>query len=323
MDFPRQSTSPQETKIKDMLDRFYADLLLVERHSEETAATYKISAEYLLRWCAESRIKLSMLTTQNLIFFLVWRKTNGASPLTLAKDISALRSFGAYLVRLNIWKENAALMLDRPKALPSLPKVLSVAQVERLLSAVDASTALGKRDDALFEMIYSCGLRISEAVSMLVENLHINEQFVIVYGKGKKERMVPFGSRAREKLEIYLKEARPLLAGKKIVPNVFLNFRGGALSRKGIWKRFQELEALSGVDSKVHTLRHSFATHLLSGGADLRAVQELLGHSNLATTQIYTHIDGTELSAYHKKYFPGHGKNIFAGTEQHGSQNEK
>lgn len=278
----------------------------MERRSAQTASTYRLAVETFLHWCAENRIKLSAVTTQNLIYFLAWRKTNNCAPLTIAKDISALRSFGSYLVRQNVWKENLVFMLDRPKASRSLPKVLSVEQVETLLAAVDSSTPVGKRDAALFEMIYSCGLRISEACSLLVENLHMNEQLVMVRGKGDKERIVPFGAAAKEKLEAYLDCGRPSLVGKKVVREVFVNYKGAPISRKGVWKRFQELEALSGVTSKVHTLRHSFATHLLAGGADLRSVQELLGHSDLATTQIYTHVDDNQLSAYHKKYFPGH-----------------
>ena len=155
-------------------------------------------------------------------------------------------------------------------------------------------------------MIYSCGLRISEVCSLLVGNLHLNEQLIMVRGKGDKERIIPFGNEAKEKLSLYLNDVRPVLVGKKTIHEVFVNYRGEPISRKGVWKRFQQLEKLSGVTSKVHTLRHSFATHLLAGGADLRSVQELLGHSDLTTTQIYTHIDDEQLSAYHKKYFPGH-----------------
>ncbi|MCI6722667.1 MAG: tyrosine recombinase [Treponema porcinum] len=278
----------------------------MERRSAQTASTYKLVVETFLHWCVENRIKLSAVTIQNLIYFLAWRRTNNCSPLTIAKDISALRAFGSYLVRQKIWKENLVFMLDRPKASRSLPKVLSVEQVETLLSVVDTSTPIGKRDAALFEMIYSCGLRISEACTLLIDNLHLNEQLVMVCGKGDKERIVPFGEAAKKKLEAYLDDGRPDLVGRKVVREVFVNYKGDPISRKGVWKRFQELEALSGVTSKVHTLRHSFATHLLAGGADLRSVQELLGHSDLATTQIYTHVDDNQLSAYHKKYFPGH-----------------
>ncbi len=292
--------------IASMLSGFYTDLVLTERLSEKTAETYRTAAETFLNWCARTQVKLRAVSVRTLLYYLAWRKTSGCEPLTIAKDISALRSFGAYLVRNGYWPENHALMLDRPKAARTLPRVLSVEQVERLLSVIDCSSPLGMRDSALFELIYSCGLRISEAAGLLTENVHLAEQMILVRGKGDKERIVPFGDGARQKLAAYLNEARPALTGGRAVRTVFVNYRGEPLSRKGIWKRFQELEALSGVRAKVHTLRHSFATHLLSGGADLRSVQELLGHSDLATTQIYTHIDDRQLFEYHKKYFPGH-----------------
>lgn len=297
-----------EEKLQNFLSRFYTDLLLVERLSKESAETYRYEAEIFLHWLKANKIKLADVTVQNLVYFLAWRKTTDHAPLTLSKDISSLRAFGSYVERMGIWPENLALLIERPKASRSLPRVLSVNQVEKILSAIDSSSLVGKRDSALFELIYSCGLRISEACGLLMENLHLNEQLILVHGKGDKERIVPFGETARRKLEEYLFESRPVLVGSKIVPEVFVNYRGEAISRKGVWKKFKELNILAGIDAKVHTLRHSFATHLLAGGADLRSVQELLGHSDLATTQIYTHVDDKELSSYHQKYFPGHHK---------------
>lgn len=299
----------KQLTISVLLDKFESDLILVERCSNLTADTYKRCAEIFLVWCKENKIKLRDVTVRELLYYITWRKTCGNTELTLAKDISALRSLGSFLVRQNIWQENVAAMMDRPKATRALPRVLSVEQVDTLLSVIDTSTPLGIRDDALFELVYSCGLRISEASHLLMQNVHFTEEIILVRGKGDKERIVPFGDVAKKKLLVYINDARPKLVGKKNVAEVFVNYRGQPLSRKGIWKRFQELEALSGVDAKVHTLRHSFATHLLSGGADLRSVQELLGHADLATTQIYTHIDDKELRSYHKKYFPGHGSN--------------
>ena len=297
-----------EEKLQNFLARFHTDLLLVERLSKESAETYRYEAEIFLHWLQKNKIKLVDVTVQNLVYFLAWRKTTDHAPLTLSKDISSLRSFGSYVERMGIWPENLALLIERPKASRALPRVLSVQQVEKILSAIDDSTKVGKRDSALFELIYSCGLRISEACGLLMENLHLNEHLVLVHGKGDKERIVPFGETAKEKLEKYLFEARPELVGSKIVPEVFVNYRGEPISRKGVWKKFKELNILAGVDAKVHTLRHSFATHLLAGGADLRSVQELLGHSDIASTQIYTHVDDKELASYHQKYFPGHQK---------------
>ena len=270
-----------------------------------TAQTYRISAQEFLEWLVEQRIKLRDVTTQNLVYYLMKRKTDGNAELTLAKDISALRAFGEYLVRKNYWTENCALLLDRPKAGRHLPKVLSVEQTDELLSSIDTSKPLGVRDDALFELIYSCGLRISEACSLKVSNVHFKERLILVHGKGDKERLVPFGETAAQKLKKYMEEVRPELVKGRNISEVFVNYKGEPISRKGVWKRFQEMEALSGVKAKVHTLRHSFATHLLAGGADLRSVQELLGHSDLSTTTIYTHVTDTQLEEAHKKYFEG------------------
>ncbi|MCI5473590.1 MAG: tyrosine recombinase [Spirochaetia bacterium] len=298
--------SESQKKILDFLEKYYTDILLVERLSKKTAYTYKLSVEIFLNWCLNHHIKLKSVTVQDLMTYLAFRQTEKKTTITIAKDISALRSFGFFMVRKNMWEENYALLLERPKAVHNLPKVLSENQVETLLNSSDNSNPCGIRDDALFELIYSCGLRVSEACSLLVDNLHLEEQIILVRGKGNKERIVPFGGKAKEKLLKYLTEVRPQFVKGRTVPEVFVNYKGEKLSRQGIWKRFRELEINSGVQSKIHTLRHSFATHLLSHGADLREVQELLGHSDLATTQIYTHIEEKQLEDYHKKYFPGH-----------------
>ncbi|HBB41995.1 MAG TPA: recombinase XerD [Treponema sp.] len=303
----------EQSSWRPLIRDFYSDLLLVERRSELSAQTYCFSSEEFLHWLEKKDRALEDVRQQDLLYFLAWRREQGCVELTIAKDISALRAFGVFLKRLGIWQENYALELDRPHASRRLPKVLTVEQVDTLLDVVDTSTPLGIRDRALFELIYSCGLRISEASSLLVSNVHFDEKLILVRGKGDKERLVPFGAVAEEWLKKWLNEARPQIVGSRQIPQVFVNFRGQPLSRKGIWKNFQNLEKKSGVEAKVHTLRHSFATHLLSGGADLRSVQELLGHSDLSTTQIYTHIDDEQLSEYHAGYFPGHGN---AGSDE-------
>lgn len=290
--------------IDSLLDLFYTDLIMVKRTSQQTAVTYKNSAKEFLYWLQKEKIKLGEVSNQNLTYYFASRKVSDITELTIAKDISGLRALGDYLVRKKYWQENLALMLDRPKAHRGLPKVLDVEQIDKLLGAIDTSTPLGQRDDAIFELIYSCGLRISEACDLMVSNVHMNEHLILVHGKGDKERIVPFGGKAQEKLENYIKNVRPLLVKDKVVAQLFVNYQGNPISRKGIWKKFQELETISGVDSKVHTLRHSFATHLLKGGADLRSVQELLGHSDLSTTQIYTHVTDDQLQEVHEKFFP-------------------
>ena len=294
------------SEYKDIIDQFYSDLLMAERSRKLTAETYKISVEEFLFWIFENKKELDTVISKDLIYYTIWRKTQGISEVTLAKDLSALRSFGEFLVRERIWIENYALILDRPKAARSLPAVLSQSEIEYLLESIDTSTPLGIRDKAIFELIYSCGLRISECCSLKIINLHMYECFILVSGKGGKERVIPFGKEAYNILQEYLTFVRPILVGSKIVPEVFVNYRGEPISRKGVWKKFKQIQAITGLDVKVHTLRHSFATHLLEGGADLISVQELLGHSDLATTQIYTHVSDKQLEKAHKKFFPGH-----------------
>ncbi len=293
--------------VQRTIESFYTDLLLVERDGELTAQTYVQSVKEFAHWLEGRGILLENVQRVNLVYYLAWRHGEcGCSELTVAKDISALRAFGSYLNRHDVWAENYALELDRPKASRSLPKVLSIEEVDALLATIDTSKPLGVRDRALYELIYSCGLRISEASDLLVSSVFFDEKMIIVNGKGEKERIVPFGEDADFWLRKWLFEVRPLMLKKKESNKVFVNFRGEPLSRKGIWKNFQQMEEKSGVHSKVHTLRHSFATHLLSGGADLRSVQELLGHSDLATTQIYTHIENEQLKDCHREFFPGH-----------------
>ena len=286
-----------------IINGYYNDLITVEGKSKNTSETYLISIKIFTKWLLEKNLDLETLSIQDLMGYFVERKIQ-SDEKTVAKEISSLRSFGSYLVRLGIWKENIAFLLEVPRKSITVPKVLSVDEVEKLLDSIDVSTSLGIRDRALFEIIYSSGLRISEVSGLLIQNLYLKEGILFVLGKGNKERLVPFGDNAKLWLSKWINEERPKILGRKNVPYVFVNYQGKQFSRKGIWKRFQEIKALSGVESKVHTLRHSFATHLLQGGADLRSVQQLLGHSDLATTQIYTHVDNSELKDYHKEFFP-------------------
>ncbi|MEE0879899.1 MAG: tyrosine-type recombinase/integrase, partial [Treponemataceae bacterium] len=236
--------------MENILSSYYDDLVSIDGKSISTAQTYCFAVEIFLNWLKSENKEIPLVEISDLIKYLVWRQTQGMDSLTVAKDISSLRSFGNYLTRNQIWKENFALELDRPKAEKVLPKVLSVEEVDALLNCIDVSTDLGIRDRALFELIYSCGLRISEVSNLLLQNLHLKERIIWVTGKGNKERLVPFGSEAENWLKKW-REVRPKFVGSKSVPTIFVNYQGKPFSRKGIWKRFQELEALSGVSSKV------------------------------------------------------------------------
>ncbi len=294
-----------------LIGQYYSFLVTVVGKALLTAQTYCQTIKFLYEWKKSGEsvpegTPEQQMSVQELTLFIIWRRTHGADERTVAKDISALRSFGDFLVATGRWSENTANVLEKPDVTKKLPRVLTVEQVDAMLGSIDVSKPLGVRDRALFELIYSCGLRISEACGLLIENVHLSERLILINGKGSKERVVPFGDQAAFWMEKWLKEARPEIVGTKIVPFVFVNYQGKGLSRKGVWKRFQNLEDSAGVTAKVHTLRHSFATHLLAGGADLRSVQELLGHSDITTTQIYTQVDNEVLRDYHRDFFPGH-----------------
>ena len=271
--------------------------------SRLTASTYSFTVRQFLGHCEAKEIGLQAISTEECIRFIINKSNSGASGKTIAKDIAALRSFFRYLVLESIRNDNPADSLESPVREKSLPRVLDPEQVDTFLAAISLDTPYGERDRALFELIYSCGLRIGEAVTLSLVDVHLKENLLLVKGKGNKERLVPFGDEAKKWLLLYLENARKILLRNRISPALFINNRGTRLTRKGIWKRFQDIEAISGIEAKVHTLRHSFATHLLAGGADLRSVQDLLGHADVSTTQIYTHIENESLQMYHADYF--------------------
>ncbi len=291
----------------ELLERFNDYLAVELRLSEQTVETYMRDITAFLNYAGREGQEPGELNAQDIIDYLIERQTkdNGIEQRTVAKIVSAIRSFFHFCVLEGVREDNPARQIELPRAKYRLPGVLQVEEVERLLESIDISSPLGLRDRAIFELIYSCGLRISEAVSLTISRLYLSEGLVRISGKGGKERLVPIGDEATMWIERYLEDARPQLnkstAGGD---HLFINRRGQPLSRKGIWKRFNELALRVGVEAKVHTLRHSFATHLLEGGADLRAVQELLGHADISTTQIYTHIDNEDLKAYHDEYHP-------------------
>lgn len=274
-----------------------------EGRARATAETYAITVNLFLEWLAQSGRAVETVDSRACIDFVISRSDSGASGKTLARDVAALRSFFRFLVLERIRADNPADLIESPSREKKLPRVFSPEQVDAFLAAIPLDTPLGVRDRTLFELIYSCGLRASEAVALSLSDIHFAARTIVVHGKGNKERMVPFGGEAERWLKTWLESARGDLVGRHATNAVFVNSRGSRLSRKGIWLRFQEIEARSGITGKVHTLRHSFATHLLAGGADLRTVQDLLGHADVATTQIYTHIEDDALQMYHADFF--------------------
>ncbi|TFG84762.1 MAG: tyrosine recombinase XerD [Spirochaetales bacterium] len=294
---------------RDAIDRYGAWLLAARRRSPLTLDAYLREARCLEAWLADRGEVLESVNTGFILEYLVFRRSGGLSARTLARIVSGLRGLFKYLRLEGVRTDDPTELLESPRQERVLPGVFKPEEVDRFLDSVDLSTPGGIRDRALFELIYSCGLRISEAAFLTFDMLYLKERIIRVTGKRRKERIVPFGEAAAAWLVRYLEEARPILAKQRRSDRVFLNRTGGGISRKGVWKRFDELRTANGMTGKPHTLRHSFATHLLAGGADLRTVQELLGHADIATTQIYTHVDAEALGKAHEEFFPRRSAN--------------
>jgi integrase/recombinase XerD len=238
-------------------------------------------------------------------YLVMRRNENKIDSRSVSKVVSALRSFYRFLMDEGLAKDNPAYLLESPKRKFTLPEVLDKDTIENLLDKINLDKPKGLRDKCMFEFIYSSGLRISETSRLNIRDLDIENRIAKVNGKGSKERLVFFGQEVSDQLRQYLSFTRPKLAGKTNKSDALFISKGGKrLSRKGIWKNYAKYAFLTGVSSHVHTLRHSFATSLLAGGADLRTVQELLGHSDLTTTQIYTHVDTAILRENHRRFLP-------------------
>ncbi|MDH5682134.1 MAG: site-specific tyrosine recombinase XerD [Spirochaetota bacterium] len=247
------------------------------------------------------------VTAQDIVSYFVFRLEHEMSSKTIARNLVSLRLFYNFLVMEKVLESNPTEFLNRPRISVTLPEYLSVNEVERLVMACDNSTHKGTRDRAMIELMYSAGLRVSETVGLTVNSLYLDEGYLLILGKRGKERLVPVGSQAIRLLEDYLLVSRPALMKNQNHPFVFVNVKQGkGISRKGVWKLIKEYALKAGISKNVkpHTLRHSYATHLLEGGADLRSIQELLGHENISTTQIYTHRDKSALKKVHERFHP-------------------
>ena len=318
----------------------WLNTLLAERGlSPNTVAAYRQDLNALEEFCVQGGISATCGETsehapkhgsgedaapafdeQNLLLFIVWLRRKGDGPRTLARRLSSLRGFLGWCAEEKLIEGNPAALLDGPKLPQMLPDVLSVDEVQALLEAPDSSTPLGRRDRAMFELMYAAGLRVSEVTGLKPLDIDFQRGVVRVFGKGRKERLVPLHERAQNMLRAYLAECRPLFAPHEDA--FFLNRSGAGLTRQAIWKIIKKYALKAGIvkDISPHTLRHSFATHLLEGGADLRTVQILLGHSDLAATELYTHIG----SRYLRDIFARcHPRNSVPGTTGNSSALKK
>jgi len=290
----------------ELLNRYCSRLVAIERRAVLTKECYRLEILRFLDFLEAEKIPLDNVDAAFLSAYLVVRRNvDKIDSRTTAKAVSALRSFFRFAMDERLTDNNPAVVLESPKRKARLPEVLNSKTVEALLDKVETTSPRGCRDRCLFELVYSAGLRVSEASGLNIRDIDLKGGIAKVRGKGSKERIALFGPEAAAWIKRYLDEARPKLAGKvNKSPALFISKNGKRLSRKGIWKNYAKYAALAGVSSHLHTLRHSFATELLAGGADLRTVQELLGHADLSTTQIYTHVERSVLKENHRRFLP-------------------
>ena len=295
--------------MNEHIEDFLHYLLVEKRLSDNTIQSYRRDLKNYLQYLQEKEgiARIQEVTRAHIIRFLSSLKNSGKSSRTIARHIASIRSFHQFLFRDRVMEENPTEHIESPQKELKLPKVLNMIEVDQLLASPDTTTPLGLRDKAMLELMYATGVRVSELLSLTLGDVHLSLGFIRCVGKGSKERIIPMGQVAIHALEQYLQHGRPKIANpKKRTDVLFLNHHGSPLSRQGFWKILKQLSVKAGIEKELtpHTLRHSFATHLLENGADLRAVQEMLGHADISTTQIYTHVTKTRIKDVYSKYHP-------------------
>lgn len=293
--------------MKELIDTFL-DYLSVERGlSSNTILAYREDLNFYLDFIASKEIDaLSKIDKSHITNFMLNQKDKGISANSIARRIAAIRMFHRFLTRERITKSDPSNLIDSPRLWKKIPDTLSVNEVESLIAQPDAKGAQGLRDKAILETLYATGMRVSEAVNLKKDNVNLDIGFLRCIGKGNKERVIPLGKKAIAAINRYLESGRPKLIKGKESEFLFLNRFGSRISRVSLWKIIKKYAKAAKIKKpiKPHTLRHSFATHLLERGADLRSVQEMLGHSNISTTQIYTHINKDRLKTIHRMFHP-------------------
>lgn len=289
-----------------LIDRFLDTLWLQKGLSDNTRDAYRSDLALFNGWLAERDLKLEDAGRAIILDHLAWRQASSYKARSTARFLSGLRGFYRFLLREGLIAVDPTLQIDHPQLGQPLPKALSEADVEALLAAPDIGDPLGLRDRAMLEVLYACGLRVTELISLSLDQINTRQGVLRTLGKGNKERLVPLGEEALHWLERYLRQGRGLLLGDKPSDVVFPSQRGTQMTRQTFWHRIKLHATVAGISAAIspHTLRHAFATHLLNHGADLRTVQMLLGHSDLSTTQIYTHVARARLQELHARHHP-------------------
>jgi len=290
----------------EAIERFLQYLAIERGLSENYQLSTQRSLESFTAWLGSKNLALAIVEPGHIAEYLTLRKRGGLAAASVKLEAVAIRIFYRFLYGRKFITVNPAEHLPTPRIERYLPETLNARQVEKLLGSVQDTDLLGTRDRAILELLYASGLRVSELCNARLENINLDDGFIRVTGKGSKTRLVPVGSKAVEAIRHYLANERPSLVGPKTGAEIFLSVRGRKLTTQRIWQLVKFYAARAGFESNVypHIFRHSFATHLLSGGADLRIIQEMLGHADIATTQIYTHVDASGLKAVVKKFHP-------------------
>jgi len=290
-----------------MIDAYLTYLRDVRRMPSNTVESYARDLAALAAFAERQAAPVESLTRRDLEAFVRGLMTRGLAPRSVARAVACVRGYFRFMAFERKLEESPAADLRAPRAWPALPKFLDLDEVDRLLAQPDTSTPRGLRDKALLEVLYASGMRVSELVGIKPGDLNLDAGYLTCIGKGDKQRIVPIGQQASDWLQRYIRDGRPALVHKRTSPWLFINARdGGALSRVGFWKVLKAYGVKAGIsrDISPHVLRHSFATHLLERGADLRSIQVMLGHADLSTTQIYTHVLEARLRAVYDKFHP-------------------
>ena len=291
------------TIVESFLDNIWMEYGL----SENTLSAYRNDLLNLVKWLGKSQISIADARHEDLLEYFAYRVSQGMQPRTGARLLSSIRRFYKYQIRQGLIEVDPAEKIEFPKLGRQLPEVLTEDEVDKLLGAPNVDKSQGIRDRTMLEVLYACGLRVSELISLQLHQVNVRAGVLRIIGKGNKERLVPFGEQAGEWLERYLQTSRPVLLKECHDCNVlFVSNRGLGMTRQAFWHVIKRHAKAVGIDKHLspHTLRHAFATHLLNHGADLRVVQMLLGHSDLSTTQVYTHIAQARLQELHREHHP-------------------
>ncbi|MCY4642893.1 MAG: site-specific tyrosine recombinase XerD [Gammaproteobacteria bacterium] len=303
MNAPSAVMTADQSAIEAFLDSMWVEHGL----SENTLRAYRNDLLGLSRWLSHSATSLAEAHQEHVLEYLSYRVQQGSMPRTSARLLSSIRRFYRYLVRQGVVQKDPSARIEFPKLGRPLPGTLTEEEVERLLNAPDVQKAHGIRDRAMLEVLYACGLRVSELVGLTLYQINLNQGVIRVMGKGSKERLIPFGEQASEWISEFVNHARAdLLKPGQQCDALFVTNRGTGMTRQAFWYLVKKHAKRVGITKHLspHTLRHAFATHLLNHGADLRVVQMLLGHSDLSTTQIYTHVAQVRLQELHRKHHP-------------------